>query len=510
MSDHRNRGAPSPRGGLYASFVIAMIIPINTNTAIAICVQIQVGDMARDSLLPRSRIRRTTIITGDERGSRMSKRLRKPIRALALSLCLLACLASAGNGKPTTSRSSRTAPIGGVNIGGLYTGASAAYADRELAAAHRLHARLVRADIPWSVLEPLGPNQIDPHALAFTDRLVSDAAAAGIRVIMTVDSTPCWASSAPAPFIHRCVPGEATKANAWPPTNPTDYAAIVGYLAARYGSQLAAIEIWNEPDQANQHYFAGPDKPRRYAAILRAAYPAIKQGNPNVDVLAGSLVGANGVFLRALYAAGIKGYYDGLAVHFYTLTLASLRSLHEVQLASGDITPLWLDEFGWSSCWPRYRIQQEQACVTPQIQARNITDTFRSLARTPYIAVEVLYQLQGSTSENFGVLDATENRKPAFAALSGVLASPFGRVSPITLSVRRRGGRVVASGSGPVGDFMELEAFQGTLLRYRALFALDRFNHYSLALPRALSAGGLQVRVYQYWAGSGSAARRGI
>jgi len=34
----------------YASLVIAMIIPITTNTTIAICIQIQVGDTA-DSLL---------------------------------------------------------------------------------------------------------------------------------------------------------------------------------------------------------------------------------------------------------------------------------------------------------------------------------------------------------------------------------------------------------------------------------------------------------------------------
>ena len=127
------------------------------------------------------------------------------------------------------------------------------------------------------------------------------------------------------------MPGESSKANAWPPSNPATYAAFVAFLAQRYGTRLAAIEVWNEPDQANEDYFAGPEKPQRYAALLRAAYPAIKQANPNVQVLAGSLVGANGVFLRALYAAGIKGYYDGLAVHYYTLTLASLRSIHEVQ-----------------------------------------------------------------------------------------------------------------------------------------------------------------------------------
>ncbi len=112
-----------------------------------------------------------------------------------------------------------------------------------------------------------------------------------------------------------------------------------------------------------------------------------------MPVIAGSLVGYNGVFLRALYAAGIKGYYDGLAVHFYTLTLASLRQFREVQLANGDTKPLWLNEFGWSSCWPRYRIQQEQACVTPTGRRRRTSPiSCRSLARTPYIAADVLYQ----------------------------------------------------------------------------------------------------------------------
>jgi len=441
----------------------------------------------------------------------MAGRPHKLFLSLMLGLCVIAWLAPAGDAKRAPiAHSSATPPLGGVNIVGVGP-EPLREADRAIAQAQALHAKIVRTEVPWSVLEPDGSSQIDPRALAFADRLVSDSAADGIRVIMLVGNSPCWASSAPTALLRRCTPSQSNQeANAWPPSNPASYAAFVGYLAQRYGTNLAAIEVWNEPDQANQKYFAGPEKPQRYATILRAAYPAIKQANPNVSVLAGSLVGANGVFLRALYAAGIKGFYDGLAVHFYTLTLASLRSIHEVQLANGDTKPLWLDEFGWSSCWPRYRIQQEQACVTPQIQARNIADTFRSLARTPYIAAEVLYQLQGSISENFGVLNATENRKPAFGVLSGVLAAPFGHVSPVTLSLRRRNGRLLAGGSGPVGDYMELEAFQGSLLRYRALFVLDRFNRYSIALPRALGTGGLRVRVYQYWAGTGRAARQSI
>jgi hypothetical protein len=432
---------------------------------------------------------------------------------LSLTIAFAASLARAGLAAGR-SRAAASAPIpsvtllGGVNIDGL-DGGDGGIA-RAVATASELHAKLIRTGVLWAMAEPGNGTQVDTAALAGTDQLVADARASGMRVVLTVDTTPCWASSAPPRLLGSCVPGRSSSANAWPPRNPSAYAAFVAYLANRYGSNLAAIEIWNEPDQSNELYFAGPEKAKRYAAIVRAAYPAIKQANPNVLVLAGSLVGSNGAFLRALYAAGMKGYYDALAIHFYTLTLASVRSIHEVQVANGDDTPVWLDEFGWSSCYPRQKIEQEQACVTKQIQAANITNTIRALAHAPYVAAAIVYKLQDSPGEQFGVLSASGARKPAFAALAGALASPLGSVSPVTLSLRRRGSKVVASGSGPVGDYMELEAFQGSLLRYRALFILDRFNRYSIALPSALGTNGLRVRVYQYWSGVGKDAQKSI
>jgi Cellulase (glycosyl hydrolase family 5) len=442
----------------------------------------------------------------------MLRCLRKPAVAGALGLCLLTALTPVGlAAHPARAHSARVGLQGGVNIAGLQYGSTPAQADAEIASAQQLHVKLVRVNVLWSVMEPNGPSSIDPGALAFTDRLVSDAAAAGLRVIMTADGTPCWASSAPASVLGLCRPQQTSKANAWPPVRPADYASFVGFLAQRYGTRLAGIEIWNEPDQANQQYFAGPDKPRRYAAILRPAYTAIKHANPAVPVLAGSLVGSNGVFLRALYAAHIKGYYDGLSVHFYNLTLGSLRAIHEVQLANRDSKPLWLNEFGWSSCWPRYMIQQEQACVTPQAQATNIVDLYRSLARAPYVASAVVYDLQGSVTEDFGLLNGSGTPKPAFPAFSqALLSSRAQNPSPIKLSLRRRGSRIQASGSGPVGDYMQLEAFIAGKLRYRALFVLDRFNRYSVELPKALGTSGVQVRVFQYWAGAGKGIKRGI
>jgi hypothetical protein len=429
--------------------------------------------------------------------------------ATTVTVIAFAALVSSGNtsvGKPAVV----TPPLGGLNMTGLIYGTPLENVNQQIAWAKSLHARLIRVEIPWSSLEPTQQGQMSQPALAFTDYLVNQASAAGIKVVALVEGTPCWESSAPAALLASCVPGTSEGASSWPPREASTYGSFVAFLAARYGSKLAAIEVWNEPDQANQDYLAGPEKAKHYAAILRAAYPAIKHVDPQLTVLGGSIVGSNGAFLRELYAAGIKGYYDGLSVHFYNLVLAALRYTHEVQLKNHDTKPLWLDEFGWSSCWPRQRIQQEQGCVTEQTQADNLANTFRSLARTPWVKAEIVYEQQGSLSEDFGVVSATGAQKPAFGALRSVLISPFGKPTPVTVRLKRSGGRVLASGSGPVGDYLQLEVTRGKRALYRAQFTLDRFNRYSIALPKALGTRNLQVSVFQYWTGTGKAVHASV
>jgi hypothetical protein len=408
-----------------------------------------------------------------------------------------------GHRKPEGHRPS-SAFLRGVTIGD----ASEAQADQDIREARELHAQVVRMEASWAALEPNGPGQLDPGHLAAVDNVVRTAAANGMRVILLVESTPCWDSSAPPPVQKTCVPGRPSDANSWPPVNDAAFGAFVAYLAQRYGGALAALEIWNEPDFSGEQYLAGPNKAENYAAILKAAYPAIKSVDPSLPVLGGAIVGPNGGFLRALYADGIKGYYDGLAVHFYTLTLASLRAIHEVQLQNGDGAPLWLTEFGWTSCWPAQAVEQEQGCVTPAVQAANFVNITRTLARTPYVAGEVFYKFHDNPGEEFGVVTTNGSRKPSFAAVAGVFASPWGTPAPVTLTLRRAGRKVVARGSGPVGDFMELEVLKRGVPRYRTLFTLDRFNAYAITLPASLGTRNLVVRVWQYGKGASSATQR--
>ncbi len=422
---------------------------------------------------------------------------------------LAALLAVAALTMSAAAAQAAGAPMGGINIPGLGSGSTPAEADHAIALAARLHAKIVRVDLPWSVLEPAGP-VLNARALAFADRLIGDAAAAGIKVSATVASTPCWVSSAPRSILSRCIAGRSSTAGAWPPRDPSAYGALLAALARRYGSRLAAIEVWNEPDQSNEDYFAGPNKAANYARLLRAAYPAVKQVDPTLPVVAGSMVGSSGAFLRALYAAGIKGFYDGLSVHYYHLTLGSLRAIREVQLAYHDTKPLWLDEFGWSSCWPARRTEQEQPCVTAGTQALNLRDAIREMSAAPYLAAAIVYKLADSRAESFGAVSRNGTHKRAFTALREAFDDPTGPFSAVSVTLRRRGSNVIASGSGPVADYMGLEAFQGTVLRYRALFTLDRFNRYSITLPAVLGTTGLRVRAFQYWAGPGRAATGSI
>jgi hypothetical protein len=55
---------------------------------------------------------------------------------------------------------------------------------------------------------------------------------------------------------------------------------------------------------------------------------------------------------------------------------------------------------------------------------------------------------------------------------------------------------------------MQLEVLQGATPRYRAFFTLNRFNRYSILLPKVLGTKGLTLRVFQYWQGAATAVQR--
>jgi hypothetical protein len=398
-------------------------------------------------------------------------------------------------------------PRFGIDIASVQAGVSTARLDADLDDARRVGARLVRLHVVWSDLEPAAPGGHDPAVLAAVDHVVAGARRRGLRVVLQLTSTPCWASAAPATLLSACAPGQASDALRYPPADPQSFVGVATFLAARYGSALAAFEIWNEPDLAAEYYWAGPDKVARYVALVRALYRPLQRANPRMRVLAGAFVGGDGRWLSALYAQGMKGHYDALAVHFYDLTLYSLRLTRRVMAAHGDRAPVWIGEFGWSACGRGTELGH--ACVSRAVQARSTADLVGLLTRRSWVRAALLYTVRDDDGLHFGLRDAAGRPRPVLGALRRALAAPRrAPVRPLRLRLTARGGRLVAMGSGPAGDVLELAVRRGGALRYRAAFRLDRDNRFRLALPRALGTRGLAVGLRQPWSGRAVTRRR--
>lgn len=403
-------------------------------------------------------------------------------------------------------------PMNGVQIDAITASESSARMASQLSSVAAVHGKIVRVEVNWSRLQPRTAGANDSGVLSALDRLIDAAAAKNIKVLLFVDRTPCWASSAPNKGSCAAEDANRFEVTRYGPSDPQDFVAVSSFLVQRYGAKLAAYEIWNEPDQSNEKYWAGPHKVDRYVALAKATYGPLKAINPQLQVLAGSFVGINGKWLQALYDAGIKGSYDGLAVHFYDLPLLGLKTTRAVQQANGDAAPLWLTEFGWTSCYVKGRRSSgvDHPCVSAANQAKALGDLFRAVANTSWLKAAIMYQLRDESSAyKFGLLDAAGHRKPSFAAVRKTLgARTAGVLRRPTLRLRRSGNRLVVSGTGSIADTFQLTVHQGTTLRYRAQMRTTPAGTYSLALPPQLGTSGLRVRIVSDWTNRGSTVRR--
>ena len=247
---------------------------------------------------------------------------------------------------------------------------------------------------------------------------------------MLVESTPCWASSAPASLLRACDPGSGGPG----PTHGrrasrATYAAFVAYLAQRYGTSWPRSKSGTSPIRPTNATSPGP---KSRSATPRCCAPPTPRSSRSTP-MSGARRLARRV-QRRVPARPLRRRHQGLLRRpgrsLLHLTLASLRAIHEVQLANGDNKPLWLDEFGWTSCWPQQKIQEEQACVTPQVQAANLTNIFRALARTPYVAAAIVYKLQDSATKTSACSATPASASRRSPRSRSVLASPLGHAQP--------------------------------------------------------------------------------
>ncbi len=281
-----------------------------------------------------------------------------------------------------------------------------------------------RIDIGWDAIQPQRGARLSSWHIDLADRCVDMARARGLRVLGMLHMTPGWANGEQGTNV--------------PPTDVGDYAWIAGWAARHFRGRIAAWEVWNEPNLAD--FWAGDVVD--YVALLRAAYPAFKQGDPQARVVFGGVAYNDDAYIRKAYAAGAKGSFDVLATHPYQgrgdlrpeapddgtiWRLSHLPAVRKVMVANGDGgKPIWFSEFGWSAHGNWSGIPSWQRGVSLQLQARYLVRALEYIKRYPYVTQTFWYAERNRTdsnvqANNYGLLYRDLTPKPAYHALQDYL-----------------------------------------------------------------------------------------
>lgn len=379
---------------------------------------------------------------------------RRVLTALTATGAVLATTLALG----VTASSAAGTQTGGLQHYGaqlhlLWSANTQANVDRELDLLAATGANSARLDVSWSSLQISGRGIVSSSYTSRIDAVVAGARARGINLVLVLHTTPCWASSAPETLKQNCEGAYWDRGvTRYPPTDNADFAWAAAWVAERYSSRIAALELWNEPNLVIDGVtpLIAVDQAATYAGMVKAAYPAVKRVAPALPVLAGAMSFADDVFLKALYAHGIRGHYDGISVHPYNEWRApgaahdprwykydyvlGLEAVRRAMTAAGDTSPVWVTEVGWTTCAPG----SDRWCVTREQQAAYTKDLVAlTAARFPWVRSLLIYNLRdkgtdaSSTEDNFGLVTRDYTPKPALAALGQAFAALGGSTAPV-------------------------------------------------------------------------------
>lgn len=234
----------------------------------------------------------------------------------------------------------------------------------------------------------------------------ADSEAYGIQseerqnVLSILGYTPKWLSSGPD--------GDPS----YPPKTLRPFFDFTYACADRYRHRIQCWEVWNEP---NIGFFNGTI--RQYTEMLKTAYCAAKQANPECKIVFGGTAGVDVPFIERCYEFGAGPYFDVMAVHPYQWGdtfndgwfISKLENLRKLMLDRNDGRPIWLTELGWES---------HGDPESEQIQARLLVQCFTTALTLKYMGVEKIfwYCIKDWGGPGYGLLREDGSRKPAFFA----------------------------------------------------------------------------------------------
>lgn len=277
----------------------------------------------------------------------------------------------------------------------------------DLARMHDLGARRLRVDLSWALVE----RDRGTYDWSHSDRVFGEARAAGLKVLPILGYQPSWA-------------GRST-------VDVDGFSAFVKAAVERYGAQVPAWEIWNEPN-LERFWFGEPD-PAAYGAMVSTVSPLIRSLDPKARIVVGSMApavdardGSQVAPETFLAAAGdhlAPGDFDAVSVHPYSypampqeaLTWNTFFRLPQMgrmaQEIGGPDVKLWLTEYGAPT-------GASDRAVSEKTQADMLVSAVRAARRDPRVGPIYLYSYRdagsdlGDSEDNFGVVrhDGTPKR----------------------------------------------------------------------------------------------------
>lgn len=299
-----------------------------------------------------------------------------------------------------------------------------------------LGAGWAREDFQFFRINP----QPDEFDWSWQDRMVELLTQRGVSILGVLNGpSPGWATPADDGAFSFFAP------------DPAKFADFAGAAAARYKGRIRYWQIWNEPDNASGLYWQPRPNMAEYAALLKAAYTAIKQSDPGAQVLSGGMVSPQpaAASLQALASHGAWNSFDIIAVHPYTdprgpedgqIDIAGVETVRGVAANLGD-KPIWATEFGWST-GPADRTEGQGTPVDENAQA-NFLIRAAALLRSAGVDHIFWYCLKDTESKSgvphnlYGLIrhDGTRAdygqgyRKPAYLAYKTMAEQLAGTVS---------------------------------------------------------------------------------
>ena len=332
---------------------------------------------------------------------------------------------------PVEPRPPHALPPVGVTVQATWPSYSEAQRQQALDAAARTGFDWIRVGASWARLQPRRPTAsdsgFDAKAVATLDSVVQGGVDRGLGVHLVLNATPAWANGGQSPKVL--------------PTNVGDYARVAQWVAARYRGRVQSLEVYNEPNLAEQTVAT----PASYTKLLCAAYPALHAGSADMIVVSGATAGNDWQWVQNLYAAGAKGCFDALGTHPYQgyalppdypplnqqrWWTDNVRKVREVMLAHGDTAvPVWFTEFGWTAHENYPGIKSSQIGVTEEEQARYLVEMVEmTVDRYPFVTRLAVYEVRDETTgnirnDNFGLFRLDMTPKPAAQAMRDLLTA---------------------------------------------------------------------------------------